>query len=82
MCLLREVASRRRKHTWQCTLPGSGRDRWEDSELEIWTWEDLRTRVEAEVEEVEEVAEGWSGPLQTQGSIAATAVAEARSSDL
>ena len=35
-----------------------------------------------EVAEVEEVAEGWSGPLETQGSIAATAEAEARSSDL
>ena len=57
-------------------LPVSGRDMYED-----WP-EDLRALEEEEVEAEVEVVRVESGPPDTQGRIAATADADADSSDL
>ena len=85
-CLGIDLASRKRWQCGQCTLvrvawaepglPVSGRDMWEDW-LEDWR-EDLRFLDD--VEEVEEVR--VSGNPDTQGAMAATADADADSSDL
>ena len=89
MCLLREEARRKRWQWGQCTLvrvawaepglPTSGRDMWEE-DREDWR-EDLRLLEEEEEEEEEEVRV-LSGSPDTQGAMAATADADAESSDL
>ena len=87
MCLLREEARRKRWQWGQCTLvrvawaepglPTSGRDMWEE-DREDWR-EDLRLLEEEE--EAEEVRV-LSGSPDTQEAMAATADADAESSDL
>jgi len=98
MCLVREEARRKRWQCGQCTLvrvawaepglPTSGRDMsedWLDDWWEDWRedWrEDLRFLEEVEAEEVEAEVRVLSGSPDTQGAMAATADAEADSSDL